>query len=68
MGVFQLTNQQGVSPAQAFNVPFSANYAANILSSNMNYLSRLCFPSMERAIPGTPPCLPRGSSPQPKVR
>jgi hypothetical protein len=39
MGVFQLTNQQGVSPAQAFNVPFSANYAAGMLSSNMNYLS-----------------------------
>ncbi len=39
MGVFQLTNQQGVSPAQAFSVPFAANYAANMLSSNMNYLS-----------------------------
>lgn len=39
MGVFQLTNQQGVTAAQAFNVPFAANYAANMLSSNMTYLS-----------------------------
>jgi RHS repeat-associated protein len=39
MGVFQLTNQPGVSAAQAFNLPFAANYAANMLSSNMNYLS-----------------------------
>ena len=26
-------------PAQAFNLPFAANYAAGMLSSNMNYLS-----------------------------
>jgi hypothetical protein len=39
MGVFQLTNQPGVSAAQAFNLPFAANYAAGMLSSNMNYLS-----------------------------
>ncbi|MGB9146789.1 MAG: RHS repeat-associated core domain-containing protein [Acidobacteriaceae bacterium] len=39
MGVFQLTNQPGVSAAQAFNLSFSANYAAGMLSSNMNYLS-----------------------------
>ena len=39
MGVFQLTNQRGVSPAQAFNIPFAANYAAGMLASNMNYLS-----------------------------
>jgi RHS repeat-associated protein len=39
MGVFQLTNQPGVTSAQAYNLSFSANYAANMLSSNMNYLS-----------------------------
>lgn len=39
MGVFQLTNQRGVSSAQAFNLTFSANYAAGMLSSNMKYLS-----------------------------
>lgn len=39
MGVFQLTNQPGVSSAQAFNLLFSANYAAGLLSSNMSYLS-----------------------------
>lgn len=39
MGVFQLTNQRGVSHAQAFNVPFAANYAAGMLASNMKYLS-----------------------------
>jgi RHS repeat-associated protein len=39
MGVFQLTNQPGVSAAQAFNLPFAANYAAGMLSSNMNNLS-----------------------------
>jgi RHS repeat-associated protein len=39
MGVFQLTNQRGVSSAQAFNIPFAANYAAGMLSSNMTYLS-----------------------------
>ena len=38
-GVFQLTNQRGVSPAQAYNLPFSANYAAGMLSSNMSSLS-----------------------------
>jgi len=39
MGVFQLTNQRGVSSAQAFNIPFAANYSAGMLSSNMSYLS-----------------------------
>ncbi|SRR6266849_4124924 len=39
MGVFQLTNQPGVSAAKAFNIPFAANYAAGMLSSNMKYLS-----------------------------
>jgi RHS repeat-associated protein len=44
MGVFQLTNQRGVSAAQAFNLSFSANYAAGMLSSNMASLSS-AFPS-----------------------
>ena len=45
MGIFQLTNQRGVSPAQAYNLSFSANYAAGMLSSNMNSLST-AFPSL----------------------
>jgi hypothetical protein len=40
MGVFQLTHQPGVSSAQAYNLAFSANYAAHMLSSNMSILSR----------------------------
>jgi RHS repeat-associated protein len=48
MGVFQLTNQQGVSPAQAFNLTFAANYAAGMLSSNMRYLSD-AFPYLTSA-------------------
>ena len=44
MGVFQLTNQQGVTAAQAFNLSFSSNYAANMLSANKSYLSN-AFPS-----------------------
>jgi RHS repeat-associated protein len=39
MGVYQLTDQPGVSAAQAFDLPFAANYAAGMLSSDMNYLS-----------------------------
>ena len=45
MGVFQLTNQPGVSAGQAFNVPFSANYAAGMLSDNASYLAQQ-YPSM----------------------
>jgi hypothetical protein len=44
MGVFQLTNQRGVSPAQAYDLSFSANYAAGLLSSDMSALST-AFPS-----------------------
>ena len=44
MGVFQLTNQPGVSTAQAYNIPFAANYAADILASNGAYLATR-FPS-----------------------
>lgn len=40
MGVFQLTNQPGVTEAQAFKIPFAANYAAGMLSSNMKALSQ----------------------------
>lgn len=39
MGIFQLTNQPGVSAAQAFGPAYSANYAAGMLAYNMNYLS-----------------------------
>jgi len=39
MGVFQLTNQPGVSRDQAFSVPFSANYTAKSLSKNMAFLA-----------------------------
>ncbi|WP_263418066.1 RHS repeat-associated core domain-containing protein [Terriglobus albidus] len=35
MGVFQLTNQPGVSKEQAFSIPFSANHTAQSLSKNM---------------------------------
>ena len=39
MGVFQLTNQPGVTAAEAYNLTFAANYAANMLSNNENILS-----------------------------
>ncbi|MGA2834639.1 MAG: hypothetical protein ABSE55_16345 [Terracidiphilus sp.] len=39
MGVFQLTNQPGVTAAQAYDLTFAANYAANMLSDNMSYFS-----------------------------
>jgi hypothetical protein len=39
MGVFQLTNQPGVTAAQAYDLTFAANYAANMLSDNESYLS-----------------------------
>lgn len=40
MGVFQLTNQPGIGPAQAYHLGTSANYAARMLATNMTYLSR----------------------------
>jgi hypothetical protein len=39
MGYFQLTNQPGVTAAQAYDLTFAANYAANMLSDNESYLS-----------------------------
>jgi hypothetical protein len=45
MGVFQLTNQPGVTAAQAYNLSFASSYAANMLSSNRSYLSSQ-FPSL----------------------
>jgi hypothetical protein len=39
MGYFQLTNQPGVTAAQAYDLTFAANYAANMLSDNMSILS-----------------------------
>ena len=39
MGVFQLTNQPGVTAAQAYDLTFAADYAANMLSDNMSYFS-----------------------------
>jgi hypothetical protein len=39
MGVFQLTNQPGVTAAQAHDLPFAADYAANMLSDNESILS-----------------------------
>lgn len=39
-GVFQLTNQPGVSRAQARDLTFAANYAANLLADNKRLLRR----------------------------
>lgn len=39
-GVFQLTNQPGVSKQEAYDVRFAANYAAKMLSRNMAYIKR----------------------------
>jgi len=39
MGVFQLTNQP-ISAAQAYNIPFAADYAANMLAEFRRTLSR----------------------------
>jgi hypothetical protein len=39
MGYFQLTNQPGVTVAQAFDLTYAANYAANMLSTNESILS-----------------------------
>jgi len=46
MGVFQLTNQPGVTKEQAFNLPFAANFAAKMLSDNWSFLSKT-FPSFD---------------------
>lgn len=43
MGVFQLTNQPGVTSRQAYDLTFSANYAASMLASNMTALAK-AFP------------------------
>ena len=40
MGIFQLTNQKGVTRAQAFDLTFSANYAAKLIKENMTLLKR----------------------------
>ena len=48
MGYFQLTNQPGVTRAQAFDLTFSANYAAKMLSDNGRSLSK-SFPSLNPA-------------------
>jgi hypothetical protein len=39
-GVFQLTNQPHVTEAQAYNIPFAADYAAKMLADNRQKLSR----------------------------
>lgn len=39
MGVFQLTNQPGVTAAQAYNIPFAADYAAGMLAANRRTLA-----------------------------
>jgi len=39
IGVFQLTGRPGVTEAQAFDIEFSANYAANMLSDNFKQIS-----------------------------
>jgi RHS repeat-associated protein len=44
MGVFQLTNQPGVTSRQAYDLTFSANYAASMLASNMTALAK-AFPN-----------------------
>ena len=50
MGVFQLSVYpgSGVTAAQAGNLTFASNYAANMLSSNMSLLSKR-FPSLSSA-------------------
>ena len=39
-GVFQLTNQKGVSYKQAHDLAFAANYAAKMLAGDRRYLAR----------------------------
>lgn len=39
-GVFQLTNQPGVTRAQAHNLAFAANYAAKMIADNKRYFKR----------------------------
>lgn len=48
LGVFQLTNQPGVTKEKAHNLAFAADYAARMLKSNMNYLKRK-FPKLTQA-------------------
>lgn len=40
MGVFQLTNQPGVTRAKAHDLAFAADYAARMLKANINLLKR----------------------------
>lgn len=40
MGVFQLTNQPGVTRAQAHDLTFAANYAAKMIAENKRLLKR----------------------------
>lgn len=44
-GVYQLTNQPGVSRAQARDLTFAANYAANLLADNKRLMRRR-FPQL----------------------
>lgn len=40
MGVFQLTHRPRVAPAQAYDPPFAANYAAAMLADSRRRLAR----------------------------
>ena len=35
MGTYQLTHQEGVTAAEAYNLPFAANYAAGLLQGDL---------------------------------
>jgi RHS repeat-associated protein len=81
VGVFQITvsSKSGVTAAQAGNLTWAANYAANMLATNMSYLGRT-FPNFTSAqllqataasynfgtgnISGNPNTIDVGSAPQ----
>lgn len=41
-GIFQLTNQPGVSKAQAWDINFASQYAAKMISTEMRYVRNKC--------------------------
>ena len=84
VGVFQITvsASSGVTAAQASDLPWAADYAANMLSSNMNYLGGK-FPNFtpdqllqataasynigRKGISGNPATIDAGTAPAPKA-
>lgn len=41
-GIFQLTNQPGVSKAEAWNINFASQYAAKMISAEIRYVQNKC--------------------------